>query len=364
MCPKAVIWGEKGLTIYENMVMSVNLLTVTSDMVWYGTTMPKKKKILNIFSCSTMTNAALQSSSSCRKLLACVTLIFLVISTTKNSITIGCYGKVLVTGATGRTGSQLYHLLQEKLLLDTVTLGKDDDGEPLVRALVRDANKARQILHCQTCDETEGIYVGDVTNVTTLLPALRGVHTVAIAVGATPASSDKQQRAIEFTGVQNTVLALTQVRNLESFGLTNLRVVLCSSMGTTDAENDFGHILFYKLNAEAFLGTCGIPTTIVKPCGLIDEGKKDLPNRTYTVNHHDAPTPTGSHVVPRLAVAHVMAEACTQRPKHNLRFDLCSYPGRSSESSTTTDWGALLQDAQWPWERGTMLSKEATYPST
>ena len=64
---------------------------------------------------------------------------------------------VLVTGASGQTGSILYKLLR-------ATPGS-------VRAMVRNTTKARAALGCDKCDPSEGIYTGDVTNVTTLTAA-------------------------------------------------------------------------------------------------------------------------------------------------------------------------------------------------
>jgi uncharacterized protein YbjT (DUF2867 family) len=65
---------------------------------------------------------------------------------------------VLVTGASGQTGSILYKLLR-------ATPGFS------VRAMVRNTTKARAALGCDKCDPSEGIYTGDVTNVTTLTAA-------------------------------------------------------------------------------------------------------------------------------------------------------------------------------------------------
>ena len=156
-------------------------------------------------------------------------------------------------------------------------------------------------------------------------------------------SSDEDQKAIEFWGVQNQIKALAQELNLDQFGLRNLRVVLCSSMGTTRPTDMFGNILFYKLNAEAFLGSCGIPSTIVKPCGLLDDDTAG--NATLVAYHDDASI--GSHAIAREYVAQVMAEAVIRRPRDNLRFDLCAIHG-----PPTTDYGALLDSSKWDWEEG------------
>ncbi|CAB9513463.1 3-beta hydroxysteroid dehydrogenase/isomerase family [Seminavis robusta] len=168
-------------------------------------------------------------------------------------------GTVLVLGATGRTGSLLYKDLKKT-------------SRHEVRALIRSTDKARDILGCDKCDESEGIYLGDITNVTSMIPAFEHVQTVAIATGLSGRGSPTQEviRSIEFDGIQNAVKALAQETNIQAYGgVSNLRVVLCSSRGTTTPSSGvFGDILFYKLNAEVFLGSIGMTTSIVKPCGL------------------------------------------------------------------------------------------------
>ena len=146
---------------------------------------------------------------------------------------------VLVTGATGRTGSLLYAKL------------KADSRVASVRALVTSIDKARLMLNCTKCDPSEGIYLGNVTQVSTLTAPMKGVSAVAITVGASPYSSPDLQRAIEFKGVQNQVRALAAGGGAAS--AAGLRVVLCSSMGTTapsPKHEEGGSILFWKLNAE------------------------------------------------------------------------------------------------------------------
>ena len=119
---------------------------------------------------------------------------------------------VLVTGATGRTGSLLYAKL------------KADSRVGTVRALVTSLDKARSTLKCTKCDPSEGIYLGNVTQLSTLTAAMKGVTTVAITVGASPYSSPDLQRAIELTGVQNQVRALAAGGGAAS--AAELRVVL------------------------------------------------------------------------------------------------------------------------------------------
>ena len=245
---------------------------------------------------------------------------------------------VLVLGATGRTGSLVFQELQQ---ITGVT----------VRALVRDIVKARSVLGCTLCDASEGIYVGDVREEATLLPAMAGVQTAVIASGVSGRGNMTvdEIKDVEFGGVKNAVRALTQPANRE-FGLEHLQVVLCSSEGTTSFEEGkesiFRTILFYKLNAEAFLGSVGFPTAVVKPCGLLDATGH---NATLLALHDDAPTPTGSQGIPRADVARVMVAIVTRNISKrgmNLRFDLCSIQGPATE-----DIDQLLDSAQWGWEQ-------------
>jgi hypothetical protein len=122
-----------------------------------------------------------------------------------------------------------------------------------VRALVRNITRARLLLNCSACNASDGIFVGDVTDPATMTAAFDGVDTVAIAVGVGGGASASLQKAVEFSGVENQVTALTHNRTAADVGA--LRVVFCSSMGTTNPHPpsfEGGPVLFWKLNAEAF----------------------------------------------------------------------------------------------------------------
>jgi hypothetical protein len=125
---------------------------------------------------------------------------------------------VVVTGATGRTGSLMY-------------AGLRDSGKVVVRAFVHsNVTEARRILNCSSCDESEGVYYGDVTNVTTLLPVMAGASAVACGIGATEAQPETLEEAIEFRGVENQVAALANQTG--SLPPSSLKFVHISSMGT------------------------------------------------------------------------------------------------------------------------------------
>lgn len=236
-------------------------------------------------------------------------------------------GKVaLVTGATGRTGSLIYFQLKQSRKFAEV------------RALVVSLEKAKQVLNCSKCDASEGIYLGNVTQPDTISPAMTNVSTLAICVGASPDAAPGLQQAIEFTGVQNQLTSLAA----QAMDHGMQQVLLISSMGTTQPSptpSEGGSILFWKLNAEAFLMASGIPFTIVKPCGLLSTpgGRKEL-----LVGHDDTLLSTMPPIVPRADVASVMSHAAASHAV-GLRFDLCSKVG-----TPTTDYAALLKAAQYP----------------
>jgi uncharacterized protein YbjT (DUF2867 family) len=248
-------------------------------------------------------------------------------------------GAVLVTGATGRTGSLLYHELRRRGVSD-------------VRAFVRDIEKARAVLGCVKCDESEGVYIGDVTKAKDLERAMSdgSVTTLAIAVGGSPTSSPDMQRQVEFDSVVNSLKALALAHHNNS-SKNHLRVVLCSSMGTnlTPAPSWVGDVLFWKLNAETFVSTSAIPSSIiVKPCGL-PEGMAGK-NSTLVVGHNGTIMDgTEYHTVSREDLASVMAESVVMPHEcgksTNLRFDLCSRPG-----AVTMDLKGLIDSSRWEWD--------------
>ena len=235
---------------------------------------------------------------------------------------------VVVTGATGRTGALLYKALLHQPHTTT-------------RAIVTSVEKARAVLNCSACDESEGIFVGNVTQLGSLTRPMHGATHVAIAVGASPSISAAGQRAVEWEGVKNTVAALASQPRVKA---RQLRVVLCSSMGTTEPSPDArsgGSILFWKLQAEAFLMSSGLEYAIVKPCGLLSTAAAG--QNTLLVGHDDTLLSTAPPIVQRADVAAVMRQALISDTT-NLRFDLCSQRGEPNP-----DLEGILQEARFSW---------------
>ena len=239
--------------------------------------------------------------------------------------------EVLITGATGRTGSLLYSQLKAK--------------GATVRAFARSEEKAREYLNCTQCDESEGIYIGNVSDTDALMRAANGVSAVVDCVGVSGSESEDVIKEVEFVGVQNTLAALAQPSNLHSVGLVGLRLVMLSSMGTTQpapTPAEGGTTLFYKLQAEAFVGASGVPFVIVKPCGL---DNRPGGSRTILTGHDDTLLSTLPPLISRADVASVLAAALVY-PTTPLRLDLCSKRGPPQP-----DMRSVLAAARYPWQK-------------
>jgi uncharacterized protein YbjT (DUF2867 family) len=256
-------------------------------------------------------------------------------------------GPVVVTGATGRTGNIIYDLMKAR--------GHN------VRALVRNATKARDLLKCTKCDESEGIYEGDLTDPKSLAGVMAGASSLMIATSATPYEAPDGSLTfhkgafpidIDWHGAKNQLQAFAERSGASGPG----HIALISSAGTTKPEDPtskyfMDYIGFYKLNFEAELMSSGIPFTIIKPCGLDYSGTE--PGQKELLTGHDDSLKVDFPAIPRADVARVMAAAIEMPDSSaNLRFDLCSQEGKPTGDD---DLRALLQSARYPWESKPMV---------
>jgi len=248
---------------------------------------------------------------------------------------------VVVSGATGRTGSLIYKALKEQNVN--------------VRGFIRNVTKARERLGCVACDASEGIFVGDVTDPSTLIAPMVGAHSLIIATGAPLVCPDVTDFSkcyypsgdlpidVDFNGGKNQLDALAEATHGSG------HVVLISSMGTTVPDSPLdkfgnGQILFYKLNLEADIMSSGLTYVIVKPCGLTmaEGGQKEL-----VVGHDDKMTVMPNSIA-RADVASLCVEALSRT---GLRFDVCSEVG-----TPTSDYSKVLDEARFPWQRRSTAS--------
>lgn len=163
--------------------------------------------------------------------------------------------KILVAGATGRTG----RIVVQKLI---------DRGEQL-RVLVRDQDLAENLF-----GRDIHTHIGDVRQIESLLPAMDGIDTVISAIVGTRTPVGKNcPKRVDYQGVANLVQAAlaSDVR----------RFILISSIAVTKPGhpmNCFGRVLDYKLKGEDSLRNSGMDYLIIRPGGLKDTagGKNNL----------------------------------------------------------------------------------------
>lgn len=264
---------------------------------------------------------------------------------------------VLVTGATGRTGALIYGLLREA-------------GIP-ARAFVRSASKARDKLNCTTCDENEGIFVGDISQPESLARAVAGAGALVVATSAVPhctfvAASQLNPPNCTFPegGTPFEIDWIGANAQLSAFANATAPaldgpVVLISTMGTTGpVESLPGNMRFYKLNFEASVMASGLPFVILKPCGLWNAAPREA---QLLVGHDDSLMDVSPPLVPRSDVARVAVAALqgalfTRQTR--LRFDLCS---RSSllggQPTTDEELPGLLEEARYHWGKSSLAEE-------
>jgi len=217
---------------------------------------------------------------------------------------------VLVAGATGGVGKQIV----QKLLAR---------GTP-VRVLARDFAAARAVF-----SDTVEYIAGEVREPETLSPAVSGVEAVICAVGA--GRGDDQTNTpekVDYEGVRNLIEA-ARAANVPHF-------VLVSSLGVTQPNHPlnqmFDNVLAWKLRGEDALRTSGLPYTIIRPGGLVDDPGGRLALR---LNQGDDPAFTGS--ISREDVAALCVQALTQPAARSITFEVIAVDGLSP-----TDWAALF----------------------
>jgi len=255
---------------------------------------------------------------------------------------------VLVTGATGRTGSLVYAALKKEGLT--------------VRALVRDAAKAKEVLNCSKCDERDSIFVGDVKNASTLARAMSGVDELVITTG--PAYKCKIPSVFigchYYKGAEPKTMSWLAVKTqvsafLASPGpaLKERKVTLLSNTQTTQPNNlldkiDDAHGCFYALQGETFLMSAGVSFTIIKANGL---GDGDAAQKEIVVGHDDQAWSSSDPnyiYIRRSDVARLIAYASAHAEKtKGLRFDVTS---KMFFGTPTSDVATVFDAARYPWQ--------------
>ncbi|MEN9871188.1 MAG: hypothetical protein RLZZ171_2180 [Cyanobacteriota bacterium] len=244
--------------------------------------------------------------------------------------------QVLVTGATGKTGSIVYQKLKQ-------------DQNFKVKGFARSPEKAQELF-----GSTENFYFGDIKDPQSLTEALKGCQALVILTSAAPKMvappqpgerpqfsypPDGTPEVVDYQGQKN------QIDMAIAAGIE--QIVLVGSMGGTNENHPLnmmgnGKILIWKRKAEEYLVNSGINYTIIRAGGLLDQpgGVRQLivgDNDELLLNPPDD-IPTS---IPRADVAEIVVQALKEPSAINKAFDLMSYPEADAES-ITQDFAALF----------------------
>lgn len=243
--------------------------------------------------------------------------------------------RVLVTGATGQTGAIAVQKLRER----------SDEFE--VVSFVRSEAKAQEKL-----GSLEGVVVGDIKDRESVDQAIAGCQALVILSSSIPVMKKPpqpgQRPEFEFPpgqtpedidyNAQKTLIDAAVAAGIE-------HIVQIGSMGGTD-ENHYlntlgkGNILIWKRRAEQYLIDSGIPYTIVRAGGLIDEPGG---HREIVVGKDDGffiPDSHMPHKLPRADVAEVVVQALREPNARNKAFDVVTR--EEEEAPPTSDFAALF----------------------
>jgi uncharacterized protein YbjT (DUF2867 family) len=246
--------------------------------------------------------------------------------------------RVLVTGATGRTGSLVVQKLQQR--------PKDFE----VVALARSEAKAKELF-----DTTDGFFFGDINQSSTLNAAFSGVQCLVIVTSAVPqikATSQPGERpefGFEPGGTPEEVDFIGQKHQIDAAIAAGVEhIVLVGSMGGTNENHPLnqlgnGNILVWKRKAEQYLIDSGIDYTIIRAGGLLDKagGVRELlvGKDDEFLNHPPNGIPTS---IPRADVAEMVVQALQTPNARNKAFDIISKPEEDSSTVITTNFEALF----------------------
>lgn len=209
--------------------------------------------------------------------------------------------KAFVAGATGETGRRIVQELVKRQIP--------------VRALVRDLEKAREILP----PEAE-LVVGDVLKPESLKAALADSTVLLCATGASPSFDPTGPYKVDYEGTKNLVDA-AKANGIEQF-------VFVSSLCTSQLFhplNLFWLILVWKKQAEEYIQKSGLTYTIVRPGGLKNE------DNTYPVVMSKADTLFDGSI-PRQKVAQACVEALFQPEAQNKIVEVVAKPEATEKS--------------------------------
>ena len=247
--------------------------------------------------------------------------------------------QVLVTGATGKTGSLVLKKLRQR----------SDQFQAI--GFARSQSKVQELF-----GSTEGFFIGDIKDQSSLEPALQGCSALVILTSAVPKMKtpplpgERPQFEYEPDGMPETVDYYGQKNQIDAAKKAGVEhIVLVGSMGGTNPNHILnqignGKILIWKGKAEQYLIDSGIDYTVIRAGGLLDlEGgvRQLLVGKNDTLlNNPPQGIPSS---IPRADVAEVVVQALKEPDARNKAFDIISKPEDDPDTVVTKDFTALFQ---------------------
>lgn len=240
---------------------------------------------------------------------------------------------VLVTGAGGRTGQIVYQKLKERT------------EQFIARGLVRTEESKEKI------GGDDDVFVGDIRDAESLIPAVQGIDALVILTSAVPkikpgfdpSKGERPEFYFEDGAYPEQIDWIGQKNQIDAAKVVGVKqIVLVGSMGGTDLNNPLnnignGKILVWKRKAEQYLADSGIPYTIIRAGGLQD---KEGGVRELLVGKDDELLKTQTRTIARADVAEVCIQALQFEEAKFKALDLSSKP--EGEGTPTKDFKALF----------------------
>ncbi|XP_015896969.3 uncharacterized protein At5g02240 [Ziziphus jujuba] len=240
---------------------------------------------------------------------------------------------VLVTGAGGRTGQIVYRKLKER------------SGQYVARGLVRTEESKQKI------GGADDLYVGDIRDTGSIIPAIQGIDALIILTSAVPkmkpgfdpTKGGRPEFYFEDGAYPEQVDWIGQKNQIDAAKAAGVKqIVLVGSMGGTDLNHPLnalgnGNILVWKRKAEQYLADSGVPYTIIRAGGLQD---KEGGIRELLVGKDDELLKTETRTISRADVAEVCIQALQFEEAKFKAFDLASKP--EGTGTPTKDFKALF----------------------
>ncbi|KAK2972355.1 hypothetical protein RJ640_014413 [Escallonia rubra] len=240
---------------------------------------------------------------------------------------------VLVTGAGGRTGQIVYKKLKER------------SDQYTGRGLVRTVESKEKI------GGADDVFVGDIRDVDSMVPAIQGIDALVILTSAVPkmkpgfdpSKGGRPEFYFEEGAYPEQVDWIGQKNQIDAAKAAGVKqIVLVGSMGGTNLNHPLnslgnGNILVWKRKAEQYLADSGIPYTIIRAGGLQD---KEGGVRELLVGKDDELLQTETRTIARADVAEVCIQALQFEEAKFKAFDLASKP--EGTGTPTKDFKALF----------------------